>query len=97
MDMMLNLIDKNTTTKKRNKRDNAFKGAEYIIDHLGGIATYNEDAHKLKIMLHDFMRNPKKYEVKNKTFITRKKLRSTLTELLPGKSEDIAIFIERII
>jgi hypothetical protein len=92
---MYKILTKKTTTNKRDKKENAIKGANAIIDYLGGIFSNNENSKELKLMLRDFIGNPEKY--KNKTIthtITKDDLRSELRKIIPNKSTEIDEFIK---
>lgn len=83
------------TTNKRNKKENAIKGAEAIIDYLGGLYTDNNDTARIKVILMDFMENPEKYKNKPITHtITKDDLRSELRKIIPNKSTEIDEFIK---
>lgn len=89
------LMSKTSTTNKRNKKENAIKGANAIIDYLDGMYCDNIDSSKIKTILRDFINNPDKYKNEPITYtITKDNLRSELRKIIPNKSKEIEDFVK---
>lgn len=85
------------STNKRNKKENAIKGAKAIIDYLGGLYADNKDAAKLKAMLMCFVEYPETYKNKPITHtITKDELRTELRKILKNKSTEIDNFVSEL-
>ncbi len=84
------------TTNKRNKKENAIKGAKSIIDYLGGLYADNKDAARLKSLLLTFIEYPEEFKNKKPIThtITKDQLRNELRKIFSNKSTEIDEFVK---
>lgn len=91
-----------STTKQREttKKKNAIKGANAIIDFLGGQYSSTQKASDLKLLLKDFLKNIDEYEIKKNTFnycSTKESLEYDLNLVINHKSKEISDFVKELI
>lgn len=91
---IIKVISQKTTSKKRNKEKNMFKGIEYIFDYLDGDVNLTNKSRKLKELLKELKSNPKSFKGQFPKKYTKQNFKTDLRKLFPNNTDEINNFVD---